>query len=160
MQEDLAKLYEVLKDGYSGGVVINPFFEEVEYQHLKRLYNRAINEGFAQQPAISYITNNELTLQLTKDGRNYPTYQTYCDRHKKPEMSIANSILGNNNSSNSVGQSFDAPSRTQSEVNQIQNEKTISKHEIRMHKNRFVILLFCTLLSGIIIGYIISNMMK
>ena len=157
MHEDLATLYEVLKDGHSRGVVINHSFETADSDQLRKIYNRAINEGFAQVPAITSGYGSELTLQLTQEGRHYPTYQAYCDRHKKPEMSIANSILGNNNSSNNVGQDFEVLPQSQPISNPSQNANQSKAHKVEIATGQFVFWLFSAFATGIGIGFAIAN---
>lgn len=156
MQKELAKLYEVLKDGPPQGLDIKPFFEEYGKDYLTKLYNRSINEGFAKKPTVSsYFTGKEVLLELTQEGREYPSYQVYCDRHKKHENSISNSIFGNNNTGNNVGQDFEI--KKQPDTDTAKNSVTSSKHEVKMAIAQFIFWLFSALLTGVGIGFTLVN---
>jgi hypothetical protein len=107
MQENLAKLYEFLKSGSPDGILINSRFENYEYKTLKELYNRAINEGFAQDPRrIFYVGSPELVLALSDEGRKYPSFSVYQNRFQKSDFSISNSVVGDNNSGVIQGRDF------------------------------------------------------
>jgi hypothetical protein len=156
MDQDLEKLYDVLKNGNSHGLDIKPFFEGYEKDHLQRIYNRSINEGFARTPTVSsYYTGKEIFLQLTQEGKQYPSYQVYFDRHKKQETSISNSIFGNHNTGNNVGQDFEIEARQ--DTNTSKNPVENSRHEVKMAIAQFIFWLFSALAAGITIGFTVAN---
>lgn len=156
MHQDLEKLYDVLKNGSSRGLDIKPFFEGYEKDYLQKIYNRSINEGFAETPTVSsYYTGKEILLQLTKEGRQYQSYQIYCDRHKKQETSISNGIFGNHNTGNNVGQDFEIEARQDASANK--NPVENNKHEVKMAISQFIFWLFSALLAGITIGFTVAN---
>ncbi|GAB3017819.1 hypothetical protein [Spirosoma pulveris] len=103
MHEDLAKIFDALKVGKSTGIDITPLFigrEDVEEDSfIDYIFNVAIAHGFAES-ANGFNSGNfgsGMFMKLTWEGKQYPTYQAFVDRHKKPDISTIN-ITGSNNS--------------------------------------------------------------
>ena len=158
MYNDLDKLYEALKNGHSGGVNLSAVFENEDANYLRKVQNRAINEGFADTPAITYYP--QIVLKLTNEGKQYQTFKDYCERHKKTEMNISNSILGNNNAENTVGQDFSVlpTSQPTNEPNQKLNKKP--KTQVEMSIAQFIFWLLSAVIFGITIGYNVFSTLK
>jgi hypothetical protein len=148
MQDDLEKLYGILKDGNSAGIDIVPFFEGYERERMKKIFNRAINEGFADTPTVTtYSSGKEIFLRFSKEGKQYQSYQVYCDRHKIPETNISNSIFGNHNTANNVGQDIKIEERLENSL--VKTPTDNNKHEVKMAISQFIFWLFSALVTGI-----------
>ena len=105
MEQDLQKIFTALQNGDWRGIVINDLFEDTDYRD--KIYHKAINQGFAQPSTELQTWGSEMGLKLSSEGKQYPSYQAFLNRHNRSETNIINSIVGNNNSGNNVGQGLD-----------------------------------------------------
>jgi hypothetical protein len=164
MEEELAAVYQALKTGPSKGININLLFgepdEEAETDFRNDIAHRAVNEGFAERCSTGRGSGHFGSgnfLQLTLKGRQYPSYETYQNRHKKPEFSIHNSIVGAGNSGNNVGQDFEVSPQIQPTNNPSQNANQSKANKVEIVTGQFIFWLFSAFATGIGIGFAIAN---
>lgn len=158
MDEHLSDLYDKLKNGSSYGINLYQQYQDFDHAVLKNLYNRAINEGFADRPSISYA--DQLPLILTKDGKTYSTYIEYKNRNLPMTTQITNSILGNNNSKNNVGQDLEVLPHSQPTNNPNQNTIASKINDVNISKGQFIFWLFTAFTTGFGFAYMIFNIVK
>ncbi|MBC3795350.1 hypothetical protein [Spirosoma utsteinense] len=124
--KDLMTIFSALKVGDFKGINISLIFKDHPANsegdsYAERIANIAINEGFAERASSGFGTRfygSGNFLKLSLEGRQYPTYQTYCDRHRKPDFCISNSVVGDNNLGITQGYDFHASSIINTTIHQ------------------------------------------
>ncbi|SOD97640.1 hypothetical protein [Spirosoma fluviale] len=127
------------------------------------LYRKAVSK----MKALGLIVPRANTYDLTDKGYDaievggYEKWRELIAKReaelKNPLVKIDNSIFGNNNSGNNVGQDFEVFPQIQPETSPSQNAKPIATHEVKMSTAQFVFWLFSALVSGIGIGFAIAK---
>ncbi|SOD80971.1 hypothetical protein [Spirosoma fluviale] len=130
------------------------------------LYRRAVSK----MKAIGLIVPRGNTYDLTDKGYEAiesGSFEKWKDliakresESKIPMVKIDNSIFGNHNSGNNIGQDFEVLPQIQPETSPSQNEKPIATHEVKMSTAQFIFWLFSALIGGIGIGFTISKLLS